>query len=256
MDRLTEFVSKSFDGRHDHEEEVEVNSDNNNIKTICASMDMSKETLDREALERAACGEYDDHVDVTGDHDVTPNDAHHQKPASPAAPAASSTSLIPATTGPRDAATRPAVAEALLHHRAAFLAHKDAPIISEFTQRHPFGIDRLSVKLQENAAAAAVAVVASSQQQHDPRSSSSPLSSSSPSPPQGVITIPTSVSSGCVSSTTSSLPTNLCSNTSNSLTLPSYHPRPLVSPSCNKGLFYFLLSNSFFMKNSKFQIDI
>ena len=220
MDRLTEFVSKSFDGRH----EEEVNSDNNNSKMICTSVDMSKETLDREALERAA-REYDDHVDVTGDHDVTSDDARvdHHKPASPAP--ASSTTLTPATTA-RDA-SRPGVAEALLHHRAAFLAHKDAPIISEFTQRHPFAIDSLSVKLQENAAAAAaVAAVASSSSttQHD-RSSSSPVSS------PACITIPTTVSA-CVSA---SLPTSLCSS-STSLSLPSY-PRPLVSPSCNKGLF-------------------
>ena len=181
MERLTEFVSKSFDGRS----EEEVSSDNNNSKMTCTSVDMSKETLDREALERAA-RDYDDHVDVTGDH--------------------------------------AGVAEALLHHRAAFLAHKDAPIISEFTQRHPFGIDSLSVKLQENAVAAvAVAVVASSSTQHD-RSSSSPPSS---------ITMPTTVST-CVSS--ASLPTSLCSS-STSLSLPSY-PRPLVSPSCNKGSFH------------------
>ena len=221
MDRLTEFVSKSFDGRH----EEEVNSDNNNSKTICTSVDMSKETLDREALERAA-REYDDHVNVTGDHNVTSDDAQvdHHKPASPAP--ASSTTLTPATTA-RDI-SRPGVAEALLHHRAAFQAHKDASIISEFTQRHPFGIDSLSVKLQENAAAAAaVAAVASSSSttRHD-RSSSSPV----PSPPG--ITIPTTVSA-CVSS--ASLPTSLCSS-STSLSLPSY-PRPLVSPSCNKGLF-------------------
>ena len=224
MDRLTEFVTKSFDGRH----EEEVNSDNNNSKAICTSVDMSKETLDREALERAS-REYDDHVDVTGDHDVTSDDARvdHHKPASPAP--ASSSSLTSATTG-RDA-SRPGVAEALLHHRAAFLAHKDAPIISEFTQRHPFGIDSLSVKLQENAAAAAaVAAVASSSSsttttQHD-RSSSSPVSS----PPPG-ITIPVSA---CVSS--ASQPTSLCSS-STSLSLPSY-PRSLVSPSNNKGLFH------------------
>ena len=211
MERLTEFVSKSFDGRS----EEEVNSDNNNSKMTCASVDMSKETLDREALERAA-REYDDHVDVTGDHDVTSSDARvdHHKPASPPAPASST----PATTA-RDAG----VAEALLHHRAAFLAHKDAPMISEFTQRHPFGIDSLSVKLQENAvAAAAVAVAASSSTQHD-RSSSSPPG----------ITMPTTVST-CVSS--ASLPTSLCSS-STSLSLPSY-PRPIVSPSCNKGSLY------------------
>ena len=213
MERLTEFVSKSFDGRS----EEEVSSDNNNSKMTCTSVDMSKETLDREALERAA-RDYDDHVDVTGDHDVTSSDARvdHHKPASPAL--ASST---PAATA-RDAG----VAEALMHHRAAFLAHKDAPIISEFTQRHPFGIDSLSVKLQENAvAAAAVAVVASSSTQHD-RSSSSP---------PGFITMPTTVST-CVSS--ASLPTSLCSS-STSLSLPSY-PRPLVSPSCNKGSFHII----------------
>ena len=213
MERLTKFVSKSFDGRS----EEEVNSDNNNSKMTCESVDMSKETLDREALERAA-RDYDDHVDVTGDHDVTSSDARvdHHKPASPAP--ASSTSA----TTVRDAG----VADALLHHRAAFLAHKDSPIISEFTQRHPFGIDSLSVKLQENAvAAAAVAVVAASSTQHD-RSSSSP---------PGFITMPTTVST-CVSS--ASLPTSLCSS-STSLSLPSY-PRPLVSPSCNKGSFHII----------------
>ena len=228
MDRLTEFVSKSFDGRH----EEDVTSDNNNSKTICTSVDMSKETLDREALERAA-REYDDHVDVTGDHDVTSDDARVDlhKPASPVP--ASSTGLTAATTA-RDV-SRSGVAEALLHHRAAFLAHKDAPIISEFTQRHPFGIDSLSVKLQENAAAAAAAAAAavasssSSTTQHDR------LSSSSVSSPLG-ITIPSTVSA-CVSS--ASLPTNLSSN-STSLSLPSY-PRPLVSPSNNKGLLSFFL---------------
>ena len=215
MDRLTEFVSKSFDGQRKEE-----SMENNNSKKAFTSLDMSKETLDREALAARTSHEYDE-VDVTGDRDIPTSEDDVNVDQEPMSAVVTSSSAVPAghATVTRDVTrpTAPAVispSEALLHHRAAYFAHKDSALVSGLSQRNPFGIDTLSAKLQENAAAL-----------QDSRSPSSPTSS----PP--VITIPTTVST-CVSSSvaSSSMFTSVAG-----LSLP--YTRPPVSPPCNKGQF-------------------
>ena len=206
MDRLTEFVSKSFDGQR-KEESME-----NSSRKVLTSVDMSKETLDREALAARTSHDYDVDVDVTGDRDVTSEDV--REPTSPTVTSPSTAPAGPATVT-RDISRPTALAgispsEALLHHRAAFLAHKDSALVSGLSQRHPFGIDSLSAKLQENAA---------TQQERSPASS----------PP--IITLPTSIPT-CVGS--SSVPSSMC-NSVPALSLP--YTRSLVSPPCSKGQF-------------------
>ena len=192
-----------------------------------------------------AARDYDD-VDVTGDQDATSDDV--DSPASPSP--ASSSSLVPATAGIPDAATggrglgvrvvTPGT-DALLHHHhhhraAGYLTHKtDSSIASEFTtnRHHQFGIDSLSVKLQETAAAAAMTTAAITSSSSLSSSSAKRDRSSSPVPSPPSITIPTVASS---SLSTSVVTSGLCSSSTN-LSLP--YARPLVitptSSSNNKG---------------------
>ena len=199
MDRLTEFVSKSFDGQHKEE-----NLENNNSKKTYSSVDMSKETLDKEELARAS-QDYDD-IDVTGDRELASEDTLMDPDVSltsPAGPAA-----VTRVT-PRSVPIGICPAETLLQRRASFMGHKESALVTGFAQRHSFGIDSLSAKLQETAAA-----------QQD--RASSPSSSSSPS-----ITIPSAVST----SVSTSVARSMCNGTAG---LSLSYTNPLISPSCNK----------------------
>ncbi len=128
MDRLTEFVSKSFDGQSGEKEE---SVENNNVGTkgpaVC--MDMSKETLDRESalLHSRETVDVDVDVDVTAEDDAT---SETERPdsgadrASPPPPPPRPTALPRGGAGSRGGPEPAAPGTALSAAEALLLQHR------------------------------------------------------------------------------------------------------------------------------------